>query len=74
MHVVVNSDAAFFVRERKTVFARHVVDANPMIRSGDEVLVVDENDILLATVQAKLSASELLSFEHGVGVDVRIGL
>jgi len=38
------------------------------------VLVVDETDDLLATGQAKLCASELLSFERGAGVDVRIGL
>jgi archaeosine-15-forming tRNA-guanine transglycosylase len=50
------------------------VDADPDIRSGDEVLVVDENDVLLATGQAKLCASELLSFERGMGVDVRIGV
>ena len=74
MRVVVNSDAAPFVREGKTAFARHVVDADPDIRSGDEVLVVDENDVLLATGQAKLCASELLPFERGMGVDVRIGV
>jgi len=74
MRVVVNSDAAPFVRDGKTAFARHITDVDPMIRSGDEVLVVDENELLLATGQAKLCASELLAFEHGMGVDVRIGV
>ncbi|MEA1869692.1 MAG: PUA domain-containing protein [Euryarchaeota archaeon] len=74
MRVVVNGDAAPFVRDGKTAFARHITDVDPMIRSYDEVLVVDENDLLLATGQAKLCASELLAFEHGVGVDVRIGV
>ncbi len=74
MRAVVNGDAAPFVRQGKTAFARHIVDADPMVRSGDEVLVVDETDDLLATGQAKLCASELLSFERGAGVDVRIGL
>ncbi len=45
-----------------------------MIRGGDEVLVVDENDLLLATGQATLCASELLAFENGMGVDVRVGV
>ena len=74
MRVVMNSDAAPFVRDGKTAFARHVTDVDPMIRSYDEVLVVDENDLLLATGQAKMCASELLVFEHGMGVDVRIGI
>ncbi|MEA1895542.1 MAG: PUA domain-containing protein [Euryarchaeota archaeon] len=74
MRVVVNSDAAPFVRDGKTAFARHITDVDPMIRSADEVLVVDEDDLLLATGQAKLCASELLAFEYGMGVDVRIGV
>ncbi len=74
MRVVVNPDAASFVRDGKTAFARHITDADPMIRSGDEVLVVDESDLLLATGQATLCASELLAFEYGMGVDVRAGV
>ena len=73
MRVIVNEDAVPFVRDGKTAFARHIVYADPLIRSGDEVIVVDRYDDLLATGQAKLSSSELLSFERGVGVDVRIG-
>ena len=74
MRDVVNSDAAPFVRDGTTAFARHIIDVDPMIRSGDEVLVVDEADLLLATGQAKLCASELLAFEYGMGVYVRIGV
>ncbi|MFU8768090.1 MAG: PUA domain-containing protein [Candidatus Methanoperedens sp.] len=40
--MVVNSDSAPFVAKGKTAFARHVVDADPEIRAGQEVLVVDE--------------------------------
>ena len=71
MRVVVTCDAVPFVSEGKTAFARHITDADPAIRSGDEVLVVDKDDTLLATGQAKLCASELLAFERGAGVDVR---
>jgi len=71
MRVVVTCDAVPFVSEGKTAFARHITDADPAIRSGDEVLVVDKDDTLLATGQAKLCASEMLAFERGAGVDVR---
>ncbi|MDP2766766.1 MAG: pseudouridine synthase [Candidatus Methanoperedens sp.] len=72
--VVVNSDAAPFVAKGKTAFARHVVAVDPDIRAGEEVLVVDENDNLLATGKAVLSPLEMLSFKKGIAVDVRNGI
>ncbi len=74
LRVVVNSDAAPFAAKGKTVFAKHVIDAAPEIRAGQEVLVVDENDALLATGKAMLSALEMLSFKKGMAVDVRVGI
>ncbi|MDD5473080.1 MAG: pseudouridine synthase [Candidatus Methanoperedens sp.] len=72
--VVVNSDAAPFVAKGKTAFARHVVAADPDIRAGEEILVVDENDRLLATGKAVLAPLEMLSFKKGIAVDVRNGI
>lgn len=72
--VVVNSDASPFVAKGKTAFARHVVAVDPDIRAGGEVLVVDENDRLLATGKAVLAPLEMLSFKKGIAVDVRSGI
>ena len=72
--VVVNSDAAPFVAKGKTAFARHVVDVDSEIRAGQEVLVVDEDDGLLATGKTMLSALEMKAFEKGTAVDVRSGI
>lgn len=72
--VTVNGDAAPFVAKGKTAFAKHVVAVDPEIRAGQEVLVVDENDKLLATGKAMLSAIEMLSFKKGIAVDVRNGI
>lgn len=74
LRVVVNRDAAPFVAKGKTAFARHVVAVDPGIRAGDEVLVVDEDDRLLATGKAMLSAIEMRSFKKGIAVDVRNGI
>lgn len=74
LRVVVNSDAAPFVAKGKTAFARHVLAVDPEIRAGHEVLVVDENDALLATGKAVLSALEMLAFKKGTAVDVRTGI
>lgn len=72
--VVVNSDAAPFVAKGKTAFARHVVAVDNEIRAGQEILVVDENDKLLATGKAVLSPIEMLAFKKGIAVDVRSGI
>ena len=71
--VVVNSDAIPFVAKGKNAFAKHVVAADPDIRAGDEVIVVDENDMLLATGKAVLCAVEMIAFKKGMAVEVRSG-
>lgn len=72
--VVVNSDAAPFVSKGKSAFAKHVIAVDDNIRAGEEVLVVDEDDKLLATGKAVLSAIEMLAFKKGMAVDVRSGI
>jgi len=70
----VNSDAAPFVGKGKTAFSRHVVNVDPEIRAGQEVLVVDENDKLLATGKTVLCALEMQAFKKGIAVDIRSGI
>ena len=71
--VVIRDDVTEVVAEGKNVFARHVVSADPAIRAGDEVLVVDAGDALVATGSAILSGEEMLSFNYGAAVKVRHG-
>ena len=56
-----------------TVFAKHVVEADPEIRPGDEVAVVNGEDRLLAVGKAVLSGVEMASFKSGAAVKVRRG-
>ncbi len=71
--VTIQEEVKEVVSEEKNVFARHVVSADPAIRAGDEVLVVDAGDILIATGSAVLSGEEMLSFNYGAAVKVRHG-
>jgi uncharacterized protein with predicted RNA binding PUA domain len=71
--VTILEDVAPFAEAGKNVFARHVVAADPGIHAGDEVLVVDGKDRLLATGSAALSGKEMLAFNYGVAVSVRQG-
>ncbi len=73
LRVVVNCDAAPFIGAGKTAFARHVVAVDPELRANGEVLVVDENDVLLATGSALLSPAEMLAFTRGTAVRIRHG-
>lgn len=74
LRVVVSDDAAPFVAMGRTVFAKHVVDADPEIRPAEEVLVVDKEDRLLATGKALLNGEEMKAFKVGRAVEVRRGL
>jgi conserved protein with predicted RNA binding PUA domain len=71
--VMVAGDVAEFIRQGKNTFAKHVIAADPAIRAGDEVMVVDREDQLLATGSAVLSGGEMLLFNYGVAVKVRQG-
>ncbi len=73
IRVVMNEESSEFIREGGTAFCKHVIDADPAIRAYDEVIVVDENDSLLATGKAMLSGEEIKIFRRGVAVKVRYG-
>ncbi|HDD64326.1 MAG: pseudouridine synthase [Thermoprotei archaeon] len=72
--VIVRKDVADIIAEGRNVFAKHVVNVDPEIRAGEEVLVVDEEDRLLAIGRAVLAAQEMLSFKRGIAVKVRRGV
>jgi len=71
--VVISSEVLEFVSAGKNAFSRHVIRADPEIRGGDEVLVVDEAGALVATGSAMLSGYEMMEFKYGVAVKVRAG-
>lgn len=73
LRVVACEDAVPFVSMGKNLFARHVLQADPEIRAGEEVLVVDSSDRLLATGRALLSPEEMLQIRRGVAVQARSG-
>ncbi len=73
MRVVVERGWPLVV-EGRDVKASWVKYADPDIRPGDEVLVVDTADRLLAVGRAVLSGVEMLSFKVGLAVKVRRGV
>ncbi len=72
--VVVEEGVEDFIRKGKTVFAKHVIEADHRIRTQDEVIVTNKKKDLLAVGKAFLSGREMLCFRRGIAVNVRKGL
>jgi uncharacterized protein with predicted RNA binding PUA domain len=72
--VVVGDESEPFVRDGRNAMAKFVRGVDPAVRPGDEVLVVSEDDDLLAVGRAELAAASMRAFETGVAVKVREGL
>jgi predicted RNA-binding protein (TIGR00451 family) len=72
--VKVQEDVAPFVAQGKSVFAKHVVDADEEIRPQEEVIVIGEDNRVLAVGKAVLTGREMKAFKHGVAVKVRRGI
>jgi len=72
--VVVNEDSVPFALDGKSVFCKFVVECDENIRSKDEVLIVDEDDKLLAYGKSLLGACEIEQFETGQAIKTRKGM
>jgi len=72
--VKVQEEAEPFVVKGKSVFAKHVVDADEEIRPQEEVIVTNERGEVLAVGKAILSGKEMKAFKKGVAVRVRRGV
>lgn len=72
--VKIQEDAAPFVAKGKSVFAKHVVDADKEIRPQEEVVVIDDKNEILAIGKAILTGEEMKAFKKGVAVRVRRGV
>lgn len=71
--VTVMDDVVDVVSSGKNVMAKHVLDAGSDIRSGDEVIVVDKENNIIAVGKAVLTREEMLSYKTGVAVKTRRG-
>ena len=71
--VVVGADAAPFVEEGRSVFARHIVWCGKNVAVSADTPVIFE-DRVIAVGRAVLSADMMIGCKRGVGVRVRKGL
>ncbi|MDR2623305.1 MAG: tRNA guanosine(15) transglycosylase TgtA [Methanobrevibacter sp.] len=71
--VVVTADSEPFTREGRSVFSKFVLDCDSNIRAKDEVLIVNENDDLLAFGRSLLNHNEMMNFNVGQAIKNRKG-
>jgi len=72
--VRIQEEAEPFVAKGKSVFAKHVIDADEEIRPQEEVIVVTRKGEALAVGRAMLSGNEMKIFRRGAAVRVRKGV
>jgi predicted RNA-binding protein (TIGR00451 family) len=72
--VKIMDDAEPFVAKGRSVFAKHVIDADEEIRPNEEVVVINGKSEVLAVGRALLSGKEMKEFRRGVAVRVRRGV
>ncbi len=68
--VMVNSESAPYNSKGYNVFFKFILDNDPGILAGNEVLVVDGDDNLLACGKSSVSGKELHEYRKGVAVNV----
>ncbi len=73
LRICVTDDSATYNREGKNVFAGFINQAWEDIRPGDEALVVDKDDNLVATARSTMNSMEMLHFKKGLAARTRDG-
>jgi len=71
LRVVVSEEAAPFISKGRSVYAKHVIKVDTRLRPGNEVIIVDEKDNVLAVGRLFLSPREITEFRRGVAVRTR---
>lgn len=72
--VVVTEDSVPFALDGKSVFSKFIITTDENIRANDEVIIVNEDDDLLAYGKALLSAHEMNDFNTGQAIKTRKGM
>ncbi|MEM2168315.1 MAG: PUA domain-containing protein [Candidatus Bathyarchaeia archaeon] len=71
--VKIDDSVVPFVERGNDVFVKHVVDSDMEIRPGEEVIIIDRSENVIAVGKALLSGYEMRAFKRGVAVKVRKG-
>ncbi|MHA2283269.1 MAG: PUA domain-containing protein [Promethearchaeota archaeon] len=74
LRIIVLNEISEFIKKGRNVFCKHVIDIDENLRPLDEVIVVNQDDELLAIGRLKLPSMYVKSFSSGIAVNVRKGV
>jgi len=69
--VIINEIVDDLLNEGYTVFSRHIINGDSRIRPHDEVLVVNEDDELIAVGRALVDYETMITSVYGGAVQIR---
>ncbi|AWR97249.1 pseudouridine synthase [Acidianus sulfidivorans JP7] len=71
LRLVVSNEIAKAVQNSGNVFCKHVKSIDLSLRAGDQGIVVNDNDKVIAIGRLKLSAEEIMEYKRGVALVVK---
>ena len=74
LRVIVLTEISEFIKKGRNVFCKHVVDIDPRLRALDEVIIVNQEEELLAVGRLMIPAHYINTFDTGVAIKVRKGI
>jgi archaeosine-15-forming tRNA-guanine transglycosylase len=73
LRAVVLTEISEFIRKGRNVFCKHIVDIDESLRPNDEIIVVNQEQEILAIGRVSIPVPYIKEFTRGVGVDIRKG-
>ena len=74
LRAIVLTEISDYIKKGRNVFCKHIIDIDENLRPMDEIMVVDQNDELLAIGRLKLPIAYIKTFKNGVAINVRKGI
>ena len=72
--VIPIQEAVPFVSEGRSLFCKHVKWCGSNVKVGSDVVVIDDNEKILAVGRARIASNMMKGFDAGVAVRVRQGI
>ena len=73
MRAVVLTEISKFIKKGRNVFCKHIVDIDEYLRPNDEIIVVNQDQEILAIGRVAIPIPYIKAFNRGVAIDVRKG-
>ena len=71
---IVMNEISDFIKIGRNVFCKHIIDIDDNLRASDEIIVVNQEDEILAIGKLVLPVPYVRSFKTGIAIKVRKGI